>query len=145
MTNKNVSHAKESTDKRNSSATIVGIAKPQERTNKIHISTSDLARVSMFRQSKAAEILDVSISTLKRRFYEYKLGRWDVDSAYENAEKNTAIEPIQKGQVATKLENIINKASLENVKEVDKITLFALKVAFRQGLENVEESAPKLR
>ncbi len=68
-------HTKESTDMRKNSATIVGIEKPQERTDKIHLSTSDLARVSMFRQPKAAEILGVSISTLKRRFYEYKLGR----------------------------------------------------------------------
>ncbi|MCL9684783.1 RWP-RK domain-containing protein [Legionella maioricensis] len=145
MTNKNIGHTKESTDKRKSSAAIVGIEKPHERKNKIHLSTSDLARVSMFRQHKAAEVLGVSISTLKRRFYECKLGRWDVGSSYEDAENNAAIEPIKKGQVATKLENIINKASLENVKEVDKITLFALKVAFRQGFENVEESAPKLR
>jgi len=51
-------HTKESTDMRKNSATIVGIEKPQERTDKIHLS-----------------ILGVSISTLKRRFYEYKLGR----------------------------------------------------------------------
>jgi hypothetical protein len=48
------------------------------------------------------------------------------------------------GKRSEKLGNIINRAPLEKVKEIDKLTLFALKVAFRQGLEDDEESTPKL-
>ena len=145
MTNKKV-NTKESTNKGKSIATIAGIEKPQERKNKINVSISDLARVSMFRQPEAAESLGVSISTLKRRFYDYNLGRWAADSAYkDNVEKNAPLEPIPEGTHAQKLGNIINKTSLENIKELDKLTFFALKIAFRQGLENEEESGLRLQ
>lgn len=48
---------------------------------KIKIPAHELVRMMMFPQPLAAEMLSVSISTLKRRYYEIGMKRWPITSA----------------------------------------------------------------
>jgi hypothetical protein len=75
-----------------------------------------------YRQDIAAEMLGVSISTLKRRYYEFGIGRWPIDSTtYIRHESPSS----GKGNIST----IINDYNIDE-KFIDKITLCVLLATF---------------
>lgn len=59
------------------------IRKVKSKKNKIDIPTYEIIRCLCLKQDIAADKLGVSISTLKRRYYELKLGRWPIDSSHQ--------------------------------------------------------------
>ncbi|KAG2379419.1 hypothetical protein C9374_006536 [Naegleria lovaniensis] len=131
-----------------STAQNSGIVKKKRKTkkNKIIIATSELVRCMNLPQTVAAKKLKVSLSTLKRRFYELGIGRWPAvqgattttTSPSANVEEVNAmttdlsyvncgdVEPQQK----LSLSFIMHKKDFAEPSVVDNLSMVILKVAF---------------
>jgi hypothetical protein len=105
-----------------------GIQKPKK--NKIKIPMHDIIRYLTLPQPTAAEKLGVSISTLKRRYYELNLGRWPINSSNGENGEEFKQEQLLSHQEKVKLENIQNDREVD-AKIVDSLTMKVLQVAFK--------------
>ena len=126
-----------------------GIVKKKRKTkkNKIIIATSELVRCMILPQTVAAKKLKVSLSTLKRRFYELGIGRWpavqpashdkngqsthqhsDDDVSYSSMSyvDSTDATPEQK----LDLTFILHKKDTVEPSVVDNLSMTILKLAF---------------
>jgi hypothetical protein len=112
---------------RKSSGTSRSRVSKQPKKNKIIIPIPALISLMTLPQPTAAKKLGVSISTLKRRFYELSWGRWPVSSVGEE-------EPeIFDCTVKTKsIDAIINKTNSEDTVSLDPLTVTVLQCAFKQ-------------
>ncbi|KAG2373422.1 hypothetical protein C9374_012161 [Naegleria lovaniensis] len=116
--------------------------------SKISLSASDLIRVMALPQSMAAKELGVSLSTLKRRFYDLKMGRWpglanptgfshycsslasDSSSVHSNdALSSSSANHSRKAE----LSYIMNPTNLEE-SYLDQIALAVLNISFKQNV-----------
>lgn len=105
-----------------------GDKSPARKTTKIRLPIHNIIRTMTMPQPMAAKKLGVSISTLKRRYYELKMGRWPVSNInstlyFEEEEVKCEHKP--------KLGTILNKFDLEDQKAIDTITEAVLMIAFK--------------
>jgi hypothetical protein len=140
-----------------------GILKRKPKKNKILIPTSDMIRLFSLPQTTAAQKLNVSISTLKRRFTELDMdGKWPANTSLDEFHlgKPNAIaiksqfhstrskkracnfyslyrEPTaeQKLQVGT----LLNERDTMDPRYIDPMTSTILNEAFKNGIEEEEE------
>ncbi|EFC42301.1 hypothetical protein NAEGRDRAFT_80437 [Naegleria gruberi] len=122
----------------NAPNTTNGIKKKRKtKKNKIIIATSELVRCMTLPQTVAAKKLKVSLSTLKRRFYELSVGRWpsiaptnEPGSSSKTEEdmyvESTDATPEQK----LSLSFIMNKKECPESSVIDNLSMVILKVAF---------------
>jgi hypothetical protein len=105
------------------------ISKKHENSNKIKLGRYDILRVLMYPQPVAAKELGVSISTLKRRYYELGMTRWPVANAVYESD---AEMPARKTKQSNKLELsfILNKKNTEPRTRLDAITNKMLQCVF---------------
>ncbi|KAL9654057.1 hypothetical protein ABK040_011601 [Willaertia magna] len=102
---------------------------PGKKKVKINIPTSDIIRVMMLPQVIAAQKLDVSLSTLKRRFYELGIGRWP---GLQQIETNSATLPQNKASLSF----ILNDMNSETT-QLDPVSLSILSFSFKQNVEKL--------
>ncbi|KAF0974633.1 hypothetical protein FDP41_006107 [Naegleria fowleri] len=111
--------------------------------SKISLKASDLIRVMALPQSMAAKELGVSLSTLKRRFYDLKMGRWPglanptgyshycssltSDSTSVNSNDSSSSNLSRKAE----LSYIMNPTNLDE-SYLDQIALAVLNISFKQ-------------
>ena len=91
------------------------------RKRKFEISREELEKYFKYSQSKAAALLNVSVSTLKRRFYQLDMGkRWPYNS---NPERTTWTNSIM-------ISCLLHEKDIEDPRIIDHKTWFALQEAF---------------
>jgi hypothetical protein len=108
---------------------------PTSKKNKISIPVHDIVRLLTVPQPIAAKALNVSVSTLKRRYYELSWGRWpanqmDALSLEESAnrfEQEREMDPTQKARI-THVTNLYNTHSCT---ALDSLTYKVLQCAFK--------------
>ena len=91
------------------------------KKNKIYIPLHEIIRYMCIRQDIAAEKLGVSISTLKRRYYELRVGRWPVDSSCEMIDDSSMDR--------TKISTLLNETHVD-AREIDTASLRIIFAAF---------------
>ncbi len=94
---------------------------------KRNISKVDIIRTMALPQKVAARLLNVSLSTLKRRYYELGWGRWPINSG-NSEQANKFINTISLKK--DKISDILNESEIENVTEIEPLTMKILKCAF---------------
>ncbi|KAL0490522.1 RKD3 [Acrasis kona] len=110
---------------------IKGVVKKDYRPQKIEIPVHDIVRYLTIPQPIAASKLSVSISTLKRRYYELGFGRWPINSSNgDNGEEYLQSQNLPVNEKA-QIKNIINKENVEMSAQVDVLTLRVLQCAFK--------------
>jgi hypothetical protein len=101
------------------------------KSNKIKIPVYDIIRHMTIPQPMAAEQLGVSISTLKRRYYELDWGRWPINSANgDENEKEFIASKNLSSQDKLKIENIINERNTDEA-IIDPLTMKILNCTFQ--------------
>lgn len=107
-----------------------GITK-KAKANKIKIPVHDIIRYMTIPQPMAAEQLGVSISTLKRRYYELDWGRWPINSANgdENGEGFLTSKSLSSAE-KLKIANIVNEKDVDEA-TVDPLTMKILQCVFQ--------------
>lgn len=102
--------------------------------NRKDISICDIIRYMTIRQDIAADKLGISVSTLKRRYYELDVGRWPVNSTYDNKWIYcTECTTHNKGDIL----HILNTRCNHAAEKVDTLTLKILSVAFTVGIDTL--------
>ncbi|KAL0476290.1 hypothetical protein AKO1_010898 [Acrasis kona] len=101
---------------RNKKSSVKGISKPKSG-RKVKITKEVLQDYYCYPQVEAAKLLGVSLSTLKRKFYELKIGRWPHYEARIKERKRS-------------LTYILNANESNNPKRLDYRTLAVLNEAF---------------
>ncbi|KAL0476930.1 RKD2 [Acrasis kona] len=96
---------------------------------KIELSIPDIIRCMTFPQPIAAIMLDVSVSTLKRRFYELQCGRWPIHS--NNSEHGIEYLGSQNilAEDKARIRTITNDKNVDE-KNLDYLTCRVLQCAF---------------
>ncbi|KAL9657124.1 hypothetical protein ABK040_002749 [Willaertia magna] len=112
--------------------------KRKTKKNKILISTPDLIRCMVLPQTLAAKKLNVSLSTLKRRYYELGIGRWpSMQTTNEEILENHSniVNYVNKTDATSEeklsLSFLLNKKNVETTM-IDNVSAVILKVAFSQ-------------
>jgi hypothetical protein len=101
------------------------------KKNKISLPVSKIVQYMTLPQPLAAKIMGVSISTLKRRYYECSFGRWPINSA--NGEFGEEFERAHElpNEEKLRLRNIVNTTDADPM-ILDTLTAKVLKCAFTQ-------------
>ncbi|KAL0484910.1 hypothetical protein AKO1_011786 [Acrasis kona] len=94
-----------------------------ENTHRINLSRDKIKKYFKCPQGLAARFLGVSISTLKRRFYDLEMGRWPYQSI--------PLEQRKKG-----LYYLINEVEPNNPKHLTDESIAIIQAAFRSSLQN---------
>lgn len=104
-----------------------------DKKNKIKIPICHIISLMTIPQRIAADLLGVSISTLKRRYYELEIGRWPVNSGNSIDEEN--VHEYRKNQIVRQLNpslyDIINEKDYD-ANYIDPVTTKVLNCAFKQ-------------
>lgn len=101
------------------------------KKSKLSIPLQRIVQYLVEPQPYAAEKLNVSISTLKRRYKELEVGRWPVNSTYaDDTTRTKASITTLTQQDKLKVENLVNESDIDDESEVDRLTRFVLGVAF---------------
>lgn len=108
--------------------------KYQKVKKEIKIPVHDILRVMAYPQPIAAKILNVSISTLKRRYYKLNFGRWPINSASFDDEQKLEMNIFSKKNLKDSLKDnsissIINSQDQDEA-YIDDITQKILKCVF---------------
>lgn len=105
--------------------------KAKVKKQKKEIPVHDILRVMAYPQPIASKILNVSISTLKRRYYELNFGRWPINSATFDDEQRLEMKTFSnKSLKDNKISSIINlHEQHENC--IDDITAKILNCVFK--------------
>ncbi len=106
----------------------------QPKKNKIIIPVTQLISLMTLPQPTAARKLGVSISTLKRRFYELSWGRWPVSSSGDEespTSDSTPDEIIDEPSKVT-IDALIHKTNSQDTVSLDPLTVTVLSCAFKQ-------------
>nr|CAG4711720.1 unnamed protein product [Naegleria fowleri] len=101
-----------------------------KKKSKINIPVFELIRVMALPQTSAAQVLGVSLSTLKRRYYELGIGRWpgQIANNPKEIEKATESSPEKKVQLSF----LLNGEDVE-ARQIDQITWSILNFTFKQS------------
>jgi hypothetical protein len=89
---------------------------------RIRIPKYDIVRLMTIRQDIAAVKLGVSLSSLKRRYYELNLGRWPIYSSYILAPELHGVEKMY-------ICNILGE-EVEDERTINSLTIKVLQAAF---------------
>ena len=109
------------------------------KKSKISISVSDLIRVMPLPQTVAAQKLGVSLSTLKRRFYELGMGRWPglatscTQQHFTDHISEESHDSYTDSSVKGSLSYVLNGSDIDST-HLDQITLAVLNFTFKQYL-----------
>ncbi|KAL9652609.1 hypothetical protein ABK040_015572 [Willaertia magna] len=120
----------------------------KKNKNKIEIPIHDIIRVLNLSQAEAATKLKVSLSTLKRRYYELDMGRWPANIlTHCNGHTHQSNYNTQTSQLTPDSSNNCktDKCSLKyllNEKEVDSnyidvVSLIVLNLSFKQHVPEI--------
>ncbi|KAG2382289.1 hypothetical protein C9374_005491 [Naegleria lovaniensis] len=101
-----------------------------KKKSKINIPVFELIRVMALPQTSAAQVLGVSLSTLKRRYYELGIGRWPGQIANDTKEIEKATETSPEEKV--KLSFLLNGEDID-ARQIDQITWSILNFTFKQS------------
>jgi hypothetical protein len=105
-----------------------GISKPKK--NKITIPIHDIVRFMTVPQPLVAKKLGVSISTLKRRYYELHFGRWPINSSNGDvSSEEYSREQMLTHQEKVQISNMVNEEAHDE-KFIDPLSSKVLQLAF---------------
>ncbi|EFC41902.1 predicted protein [Naegleria gruberi] len=99
-----------------------------KKKSKIKIPVFELIRVMALPQSTAANCLGVSLSTLKRRYYELGIGRWPGQCGSITQDIDLDVPTSEK----SKLSYLLNDENLDSARDLDQVTLSILNFTFKQ-------------
>jgi hypothetical protein len=111
-----------------------GFVKANERA-RFTISRQEILGVTHLSQPEAAKQLGISLSTLKRKFYEYELGRWPISNRSTPSQDGNS----QMGNFHSLFRHHLPIAALINEKDqaekfIDSQTQLILNNAFKKNL-----------
>ncbi|KAG2379420.1 hypothetical protein C9374_006537 [Naegleria lovaniensis] len=106
-------------------------SKKKKTNTRIEITREMMTKYFYCPQTLAARLLGVSISTLKRRFYDLHIGRWPYQCISLNERKRS-------------IYFLMNETEPEDDKELDEKTLMYLRHAFRDASKPLSHSNPML-
>jgi hypothetical protein len=109
---------------------------PTSKKNKIAIPVHDIVRLLTVPQPVAAKALNVSVSTLKRRFYELSWGRWpcQVDaSTLEESTNRYEQERSMSSAEKAKIVHVTHQYNTHSCTSLDSITYKVLQCAFKSA------------
>ncbi|KAL0485944.1 hypothetical protein AKO1_001700 [Acrasis kona] len=107
------------------------------KKSKISIPVHDIVRYLTLPQPLVADRLGVSISTLKRRYYELHFGRWPVNSSNGDNGCDFLSSKQLSSADKTRMANLLNDRPALDERTIDQLTLKVLQCAFTQNTINV--------
>ncbi|KAL9647134.1 hypothetical protein ABK040_004850 [Willaertia magna] len=128
---------KQSKPKREKLSGGVEKKKRKKAKNRIEIPVHDLIRVMNLPQTEAATKLHVSLSTLKRRFYELGMGRWPANLLTHSGNNNNShsSSPIIHEPCTDKRSlNFLLNEKEEDSNYIDVVSLMILNLSFKQHI-----------